>query len=1553
MAKRIRTRTSDSVTDPERVTLLAAAATTRPPAAGATLSVTADGPAATRPAARFVKPGQAEEGLDSLPSNPSLAFQEGEAAAGDGSVPVDAGNSTVLLAPGDGPILLAQTSGPSGSVFDAGMPPRAPAPAAGAATAAAAGGGVSLGTVLLAGVALGAAAGGGGGGGGSSSSTAADTTPPAAPVINTVAGNDRINANEKAAGITLTGTAEAGSTVSVTLGATTRTAVTASGGAWSVDFTTAQIPVDGPVTVLATARDAAGNTSAETTRAIVVDTTPPVLQSVLVQATPGALLLTYDESIDPLALPATSVFEVLVDGIARGITSVSASGAVVTVSVVGDIAPGARVEFAYTDATADNDGLAIQDLAGNDAASLNLAGGLVSDGYLRAASVYRDTDLDGVPAAGELVATTNRSGQFFAASGGSGDWLARDGVSADTGIPNTLALSAPAQATVINPLTTLAQAMRSLPAGPADIVVAAQRLVASLGLVPGARGLYGTDIVDEGGEAQRAALQVAALNALAGSGTFIAGVASDLLRAGTLREAVSLEDSFVLARLLASASASQASAAADAATRIGLAGSLSEATLAQARALDAAAPASPTGFTGPAATQDTSPAVTVTFDSTSLSGAAAVAGDRVTILAGEGAATRVLASRALAAGEATAGQAIIDLPVLGEGAYTLRAVLTDGVGRESGLSTSLALQVDTRAPLAPVVLPVAGDDIIGIAEAPTAVISGGAEPGSTITVSFSGVSRTTTASNAGAWSYALTASDLAIMGQGNETVSVVATDAAGNVSAATTRDIVVDTVAPTLSVVIGTVLNDIGVSISNGQGSTDNTLELRGTVSALPGAGDRVFIYESGTLLASVSAPGGAWSYVTPGLADNRVSEFTARLVDSAGNAGPLSSAYRVDVAAFVPFARAVIGTESGATAIVQPTLNGTVTQSLGLGEVVRVYDAGLSLPGFATFSDETNWSYTLPLLGDGTRQLRAVVEDATMNQSAPSAQVTLVVDTTAPAAPVIDVVAFNDHINAAERTAGVTVRGSAEPGSEVTINLGALATRIVTAASGQWATVFLAGDIPDVSPDSLVLTATARDDVGNVSAQGTRTVQVDIVAPVVALAAPGGADGILSTADLAAGADFTATAAGAAGVVLQITTAGGATVVREMTSGGGAQWHYALAASDLAVLGQGVATVRARAFDAVGNVGAESTQAVTFDSVAPQLSPFTLSAVSDTGRLGDGRSSVPRPQITFTAESGAQVSFDPGTGAFGAPVAATGAAQTLQDISDLPAEGRYTLRLQATDAAGNISERVATYVYDLTGPEIVHAQRTGAVVVLTGSEGLQEGAASEALFTVEVAGVPVPTPASVQVAGRSASVTLASAPAGGDAVSLAYAPGAGGLADASGNSAAAFRVVVGTPGADTLVGSADADLLVGGAGVDTLSGGGGNDTFAFALGEATPFEQGSGPAGSVVWTTGALDRIVDAASGDRLRLDALLDMPGGLALSGVGETIVAEGGIIVVRGDYDAMAGAFTQSSSGTATLLAWDSASSTDIVTPAGIVLDTVVSFSTGTTPGLLVIL
>lgn len=95
---------------------------------------------------------------------------------------------------------------------------------------------------------------------------------------------------------------------------------------------------------------------------------------------------------------------------------------------------------------------------GSDAgggAGVTLSGRAV-DGYISDATVFRDANGNGVLDEGEVSTTTDLNGNF-SLTGGSGPLVMFGGVDISTGLPFSGTMSAPADATVISPLTTLVQ----------------------------------------------------------------------------------------------------------------------------------------------------------------------------------------------------------------------------------------------------------------------------------------------------------------------------------------------------------------------------------------------------------------------------------------------------------------------------------------------------------------------------------------------------------------------------------------------------------------------------------------------------------------------------------------------------------------------------------------------------------------------------------------------------------------------------------------------------------------------------------------------------------------------------------------------------------------------------------------------------------------------------------------------------------------------------------------------------------------------------------------
>ncbi len=106
-----------------------------------------------------------------------------------------------------------------------------------------------------------------------------DNTPPSQPVINPVATDDVVNANERSNGFVISGTAEPGATVVVSAGAQVLASVLVQeNGTWQTDpFVGSAVPADGAYQLSAVVQDPAGNLSAAANANLRIDTAPPLM----------------------------------------------------------------------------------------------------------------------------------------------------------------------------------------------------------------------------------------------------------------------------------------------------------------------------------------------------------------------------------------------------------------------------------------------------------------------------------------------------------------------------------------------------------------------------------------------------------------------------------------------------------------------------------------------------------------------------------------------------------------------------------------------------------------------------------------------------------------------------------------------------------------------------------------------------------------------------------------------------------------------------------------------------------------------------------------------------------------------------------------------------------------------------------------------------------------------------------------------------------------------------------------------------------------------------
>ncbi|HHC29375.1 MAG TPA: hypothetical protein ENK80_02260, partial [Rhodobacterales bacterium] len=187
-----------------------------------------------------------------------------------------------------------------------------------------------------------------------------------------------------------------------------------------------------------------------------------------------------------------------------------------------------------------------------------------------------------------------------------------------------------------------------------------------------------------------------------------------------------------------------------------------------------------------------------------------------------------------------------------------------------------------------------------------------------------------------------------------------------------------------------------------------------------------------------------------------------------------------------------------------------------------------------------------------------------------------------------------------AEAANGVTLAGSVEPGSVVSVRLGMVTRSATVAANGSWTANFAPGDIPSGEYPAGI-TVTATDAAGN-TATLTDTVDVDTLVSGFSLDAVAGGDGYLNAAEAAGGLTLTGTVEPNATVDVTFNGTTHTTVAR-----GDGSWQVLFSSADIGS-GEFTADVSVAATDAVGNTDVITTT-VEVDTDAPDpahISSFT-----------------------------------------------------------------------------------------------------------------------------------------------------------------------------------------------------------------------------------------------------------------------------------------------------------------------------------------------------------
>ncbi|EMN5247438.1 Ig-like domain-containing protein [Enterobacter roggenkampii] len=1121
--------------------------------------------------------------------------------------------------------------------------------------------------------------------------------------INTVAGDNVINAAEVAAGQTLSGkvaNAEAGNTVTVTIGGNTYTATVQSDLTWSVNVPESVLTAlgNGDLTVSATVTNGHGNTGTGE-REIVIDASLPGLR---VDTVAGDDVINSIEHTQNLIVSGTS------DGLAAGTTlTVTVNGKTYAASVLADGSWSAAIPAADVAAFAAGTVTVIvagQNAAGNpvtishdvtvDLAAVAISiDAIATDDVINAAEKGADLVLSGSTSnveENQTVTVTFGGKTYTAKVDADGNWTATVPSADLAGLKDG---DASVQVSVTNAHGNIASAGR-------EYSVDATAPTVTIDTVAG-------DNVINGSEA-------AAGVAISGTTTAEAGQTVTVTLGGKSYTAQVQQGGVWSVNV----PGSDLTALADSGYTV------------QVSVSDAAG--NP-GSAGKTITLDTTPP-TVSFNVVAgddvinsvehgqaqiVSGSATGAnvGDKVVITLGSHQYTTTVD----ASGNWSVGVPASVISALTDGTVTLSATITDSAGNSSTQTHDVVVNT---ASVALTVNTVSGDDVINAAEAGSSLVINGSSAqfasGTQVTVTLNGKTYTATIQSDGTWTTTVPAADVGALADGARyQVSVSAQDSAGN-SASATHGISVDTTAPVVS--IGTLSVDDMLNAAEAQ----QPLTVHGSSSAE--AGQTVTVTLGGKTYTALVGSDGTWTLDVPAADLATLSQgaltVTASVNDKAGNSGQTTHTLTVDTVAPTVTISTVADDDivNNAEQLAGQTIRGTTTAEQG--QTVTVSFNGHSYQ--ATVGADGSWSVFVPGrdflgLSDGEYTITASVSDRAGNPGSATHDVTLNGDV-----PTITINTFaqDDIVNAAEHGTPLVVSGTtdAPAGQTVTLTLNGKTYAATVQKDGTWSYTVSSADVAALADGgSYVINAQVSNTIGN-SASDNHTVTVDLTAPSMGISIDSlqndtglsATDFITNDSQVVVNGSLTAQLGN--NEKAQISLDGGVTWIDLTVTG--TTWRYA----DGRTLTDGTYQYQVRVIDNAGNVGATDSQDVVIDLTKPAATTITVDSITqDTGLSGsdfitsDNQISL-KGTLGASLGSGdhAQISLDGGVTWI--DVSVSGLSWTYVDGRTL-ADGDYNYQLRVIDDAGNISATASQVVtIDTVAPD---ASKTIAIDSISDDTGL------------------------------------------------------------------------------------------------------------------------------------------------------------------------------------------------------------------------------------------
>lgn len=492
---------------------------------------------------------------------------------------------------------------------------------------------------------------------------------------------------------------------------------------------------------------------------------------------------------------------------------------------------------------------------------------------------------------------------------------------------------------------------------------------------------------------------------------------------------------------------------------------------------------------------------------------------------------------------------------------------------------------------------------------------------------------------------------------GTKTLNAWAKDAAGNVSTATSRNIVVDKTTPLL-----TVTAPAGEAYTNGTVYT-----FTGTVSDT-GSGIDTLTVNGGSALP-VNPADGSFTYLLGNLATGAATTVNVIATDKAGNQTTVTRIVHQD--GNVP----TLNITSPANNSRTNAANGLVTVTGNISEPAKYLDIHLTsattqdirvplLNGATTFSEQ------IPLQ-PGANTIDIVALDMAENISS-SKTITVYYDLTAPGVSITDPAG---HITL--NTNNYTIKGTVSDndtvqGATLTMTVGGntvLGPVALTIGAGG---IFEKNVVFPTDHTQYAITVTATDKAGNNATSTQRNIIYDSTATVLSMAA---------NRFVTNSASYQASGTKASDATITVTCTGSATAAA-VSAPTTTSWNVTIS-----TLSEGDNSCTAASSGSAYNNGTLNFT-IALDTVLPVVSAggnqIKNALFTQVGTATDSNNLT----YAWSKKSG------PGAVTFGS-------ASALTTTISANADGVYVLTLTATDAAGNSAASDMTLTWDTTAPTV------------------------------------------------------------------------------------------------------------------------------------------------------------------------------------------------------------------------------------------------------------